>query len=134
VAAACIALQPQRAQATADDALGRLEAGRLSDARATARRAAELDPLSPDPLFALAAIERSAGRLPAARAALEDAVRRQPAAVDPWLALAQFELGPGGDPARARRAVAAALYLDPRNDTAAQLELEAVRAAAAPAP
>jgi cytochrome c-type biogenesis protein CcmH/NrfG len=119
--------QPLRSVHAADDALAAADERRLPDARDRAARAVDLNPLSVEPLFALAAVEVAARDLPAARRALEEAVRRQPAVAETWLRLAEFELTSAGRPEAAQRAVGAALYLDPRSPAGQALFLEALR-------
>ena len=100
---------------------------RLPQARERVSRALELNPLSVEPLNERAAVESAAGDLAAARRALEQAVRRQPSDPETWLRLAEFELTTAGRPAAARRAVGAALHLDPRSPAGQALFLEALR-------
>jgi tetratricopeptide (TPR) repeat protein len=119
--------QPLRSVHAADDALAAADARRLPDARDRAARAADLNPLSVEPLFARAAVEVAARDLPAARRALEEGVRRQPGVAETWLRLAELELTSAGRPEAAQRAVGAALYLDPRSPAGQALFLEALR-------
>lgn len=65
---------------------------RLQSAAEDAELAARLDPVSEQPLLALASIEQARGRPLAARAALLRAIRRQPSAADSWAELALLEL------------------------------------------
>ncbi|HEV8153182.1 MAG TPA: HAT repeat-containing protein, partial [Solirubrobacteraceae bacterium] len=83
--------------------------------------------LSVEPLNERAAVESAAGNVPAARRALEQAVRRQPSDPETWLRLAEFELTTANRPVAARRAVGAALHLDPRSPAGQALFLEALR-------
>jgi tetratricopeptide (TPR) repeat protein len=119
--------QPLRSVHAGEDALSAAEANRLPEARDRVARALELNPLSVEPLNERAAVESAAGNVPAARRALELAVRRQPADPETWLRLAEFELTTGNRPEAARRAVGAALHLDPRSPTGQGLFLEALR-------
>ena len=86
-------------------------------ARADRRTRERTNPLSVDPLFQQAAIERADGDTAGARGALQEAVRKQPANPATWLALAEFELSEGRKP-QALSAVGSALYLDPRSPEA----------------
>ena len=124
VVAAWAAWQPQRAVAEGSDALGTAEAGRFPQARAQIADAERTNPLSVDPLFQQAAIERADGNTAGARSALQEAVRKQPANPATWLALAEFELSEGNRP-QALSAVGSALYLDPRSPEAISTYLQA---------
>ncbi len=129
-AAAWATLQPLRGVQTADDALVALEHHDVAGARSLALRAAEIDPLSIDPLVDLSVVEGDAKRPDAARAALERAVQLQPQNPKVWLQLAEF----GADRGDTRAALAAlrpALYLDPRNTEAIALFLDLSRRPAA---
>lgn len=130
LSAAWAAAQPQRSLTATNDALGQLAAGRIGTARALADEARARNPLSVDPWFAKAAIERKAGNAAGAERALEAAVKLQPANPSTWTALAEFELNQRKDAAAARRSLSAALYLDPRSVQAIQLLLQAGRAPA----
>lgn len=120
-------VQPERAASTGDDALEQLSAGRIEQARATAERAHDIDPLSVEPLYDLAVVETRANRLPAARVALQRAVEIQPRNPEPWLRLADFELTTQRDAPSALSALGPALYLDPRSSQAVTLYLQASR-------
>ncbi len=109
--------QPQRAVGVDDRALDALDAGHVATARAEAVQAADIDPLSLDPLLTLAAAQAAGGDVVAARATLERGVRLQPANPESWLRLGEFELGHG----HARKALSildAAVYLDPHGPAA----------------
>ena len=124
--------QPQRADTIAQDALDTLATGDADAARAQARHARDVNPLSLDPLYALWTIEASAGRNSAARRALEDAVRLQPSNPEPWVRLAEFELNTLRRPKVALTAIRPALYLDPRSSDAVAVFLAAQRQTTAP--
>ena len=125
--------QPLRSVDAGEEALSAAEAQRLPQARERVARALELNPLSVEPLNERAAVESAGGNVPAARRALEQAVRRQPSDPETWLRLAEFELTTGNRPVAARRAVGAALHLDPRSPAGQALFLEARRRSGAQA-
>jgi tetratricopeptide (TPR) repeat protein len=121
--------QPQRAVETSDAALDALDAGALELAAADAERASRINPLSIDPLLALAAVQSAAGEPAAARATLQRAVRLQPANPESWLRLGRLELEQG----RLRRALTllnAAVFLDPHGPATQAAYAEAQAAAA----
>jgi tetratricopeptide (TPR) repeat protein len=120
------AQRPQRALDKVDDALAALADRRPDDARQLAVDAGDMNPLSLEPLFALAEIEGAAGRPDGSRAAYEQAVQLQPASADAWVRLANFELV-SGRPQQALTSVRPALYLDPRSRAARAVYLEAYR-------
>ena len=124
--------QPLRADTIAQDALDALDRGDADAARTQARRARDVNPLSLDPLYALATIETAAGRDSEARRALTQAVRLQPANPDPWLRLAEFELNTLRRPKVALTAIRPALYLDPRSSDAVAVFLAARRQTTTP--
>lgn len=131
-AVAWASYQPLRSVNAADSGLGALESGNVARARALTLRAAEIDPLTVEPLGNLAVIETSAKRPRAARAALERAVQLQPQNPATWLQLAEFEAAPAQNDLRgALAALRPALYLDPRNTTTVRLFLQVSRQLAA---
>jgi tetratricopeptide (TPR) repeat protein len=132
IAAAWAIWQPMRADTLTQDALDALDAGNVDAARTKAQRAHQIDPLSLDPLFTLATIEKAADRNTAARRALGEAVRLQPDNPEPWLRLADFELNTLRRPAIAMTAIRPALYLDPRSSDAVAVFLAAQRQSTAP--
>ncbi len=117
IAAAWAIWQPQRAVDAGDAALTALLDGHVQEARAHAKDAVAIDPLSIDALFTLAAVERAASAPQGAREALQRAVELQPANPESWLRLGQFELDQG-NVRRALRLLGAAIYLDPRGPEA----------------
>ena len=127
VAAAWSAYQPLRARNTADDALAALEARDLNTARERAEEARDIDPLSIEPLFDLAAIEQAAGNQAGAEQALEDAVELQPANWLPWMRLTDFRLFVQNNPQAAMDAVRKAIYLNPRSWDVSQRYLDVRR-------
>lgn len=126
LASAWATLQPLRSQQASEDALGALDRGRVDGARQHARRAAEINPLSVEPLFDLAAIEGRARRNIAAREALEQAVKLQPANARTWRRLAAFRLDTEGNARSALDALGPAFYLDPRSAEAIALARQAI--------
>jgi hypothetical protein len=118
--------QPLRSVSAGNDALDLVAQRRTDDARAAALRAADLNPLSVEPLFDLNIVETQAGRSAEARQALERAVRLQPQNATPWLVLAESDLA-AGNPQQALQELGAALYLDPRSTQGVTLFLEASR-------
>ena len=115
VACAWAIWQPARSDAHAARALEQIEADRLPAAAREARRAAEIDPLSPRPLLVTAAVEASSGRDRAALASLQRAVREHPSDPQVWLRLASFELRTLEDPDAALETLRGALYVDPQS-------------------
>jgi tetratricopeptide (TPR) repeat protein len=129
LAAAWTIWQPQRATNVNDDALAALDAGRLPQAQADARRARRIDPLALDPRFALAEIQARGGRAAQARETLQRAVHDQPANPETWLRLGQLELDQG-DARAALDVLAAAVYLDPHGPAPQSAYAQAKQAAA----
>jgi cytochrome c-type biogenesis protein CcmH/NrfG len=132
LATAWTVYQPQRADTIAQDAMDALDTGNADKARKQAQRARDINPLSLDPLYALATIETAANRNSAARRAFEQAVRLQPANPDPWVRLAEFELTTLQRPKVALTAIRPALYLDPRSSDAVAVFLAAQRQSTPP--
>jgi Tetratricopeptide repeat/O-Antigen ligase len=128
--AAWTALQPVRAVHAGDAAFDRLDQGQPDAAAEEARAATEINPLSVDPLFELAAIEEARGRTKEAEAVLERAVGLQPANPEAWRRLGQFRLTTLNDPKGALSAFQAAYYLDPKAPASTSDVIEASRAAA----
>lgn len=121
------AYRPWRADHQATDALELSAARHSAEARSAADRAVDLNPLSIDPLFDLAAVEEAANRLPAAQSALSRAVKVQPANPETWKRLGEFELLVQHRPAAAKKLLGAALFLDPRSADTQALILQADR-------
>ena len=94
------ALQPVRS-AHAEERGARPRASSASTTRRPRRRAraAQLNPLSVDPLFQLAFIDDARGDTQGAKRALEDATRLQPANVETWRRLGRYRLSVLDDPA-----------------------------------
>lgn len=98
-----------------DSAYRALDAGNLVAARDRARAARELNPLSPEPLWALADIESAAGDDGAAVAYLSEATRLQPENPDTWYQLGFTYQLALGDQCRAYGALNQSYTLDPRS-------------------
>ncbi len=117
--------QPEASDRATNDALAAAEARDYDEALARAGDAADLNPLSPDPLLVEASINTSAGRETAGRRSLEQAVLRYPGDPQTWYRLAAFQLGTLDRPEEALQTLRGALYLDPFSARNRQLFLEA---------
>lgn len=117
--------QPQAANRKTSDALALADAGDYGAAIAEAKSAADLNPLSSDPLLVQAAVETQGGQETAAEATLEEAVLKFPGDPQTWYRLAAFQLGTLERPNEAAQTVRGALYLDPLSNSARALFLEA---------
>jgi hypothetical protein len=117
--------QPEASDRATNDALALSEQGRFAEALAKVQDAADINPLTPDPLLVAAAIETSAGQESAAERSLERAVLRYPGDPQTWYRLAAFQLGTLDDPAAALETIRGALYLDPFSPRNRQLFLDA---------
>jgi tetratricopeptide (TPR) repeat protein len=113
--AAWTAWQPLRSSDAADEAITALDRGDFAAARAHIETARDRNPLSVEPLFDLATIERAANDTAAAERALEEAARLQPANWVPWMRLTDLRLFDQNDPRGALEAVKVAIYLNPRS-------------------
>ena len=120
--------QPARSEAHAARALEQIEADRLPEAAREARRAAEIDPLSPRPLLVTAAVEASSGRDRAALDLLQRAVRGHPSDPQVWLRLASFELRTLEQPDAALETLRGVLYVDPQSRAVQALYFDALAA------
>jgi hypothetical protein len=125
--AAWTAWQPLRARGKSDDALTAFEARDFKTAEARAEEARDINPLSIDPLFDLAAIEQAAGDQQGAEAALVLATELQPENWLPWMRLTDFRLFVKNDPEGAMNAVRTAIYLNPRSWDVSQRYLDVRR-------
>jgi O-antigen ligase len=103
--------QPLRAEDKRETALTLIQAGRSSQALASARAAVSADPLSVETLFTLSHIEAESGDAAGARATLAQAARLQPSNPQSWFELGRFDLTP--DPGAALKELQAGIYLDP---------------------
>jgi hypothetical protein len=106
---------PDLATRGVDAAYRALDAGDVATARDRSRAARELNPLSPDPLWALADIESTAGDDRSAIAYLNEATRLQPENPDTWYQLGLTYQLALGDQCRAYYALNQAYTLDPRS-------------------
>ena len=117
-AVALSAILPAWADSKAKGALAAADSHRgaaaLRHAAADAELGARLDPISEQPLLALAAIQQARRRPLAARAAILRAIRRVPSSAQAWGDLARLELRLR-DLRGTTVAIAAATRLDPRN-------------------
>ena len=105
--------QPQRSQSAADKAVELANEGDARGALHEADRARDIDPYSPDPLYAKATALSAGGRLVAAYRVLEQAAGEHPRNPETWLRLSQFELDDLGLAARAVTSAQAAATIDP---------------------
>jgi hypothetical protein len=131
--------QPLRSDRESDRALDLAADNKTDAARAAARHAHSIDPLSPRPYVVMNAVEDGAGNRVAALRALTDAVRNFPADPQTWIQLAQYQLNALSKPADALQTIAGALYLDPQSRAAQTVFFQATTAVggvpgAAPAP
>ncbi len=117
--------QPEAADRATNDALALAEEGRYDEALERAQDAADINPLTPDPLLVAASIDTAAGRETAAQESLERAVLRYPGDPQTWYRLAAFQLGTLEDPEAALETLRGALYLDRYSARNRQLFLEA---------
>jgi O-Antigen ligase len=119
--------QPQRSDAETSRALDLLDKRQISAAAKAADDARRIDPLSPNPLLASAAIEDARGYKAAALAHLVSAVKRFPGEPQVWVRLAEYQLDSLAKPADALQTIRGALYLDPQSRAVQQVFLEATR-------
>ena len=97
--------QPEAADRATTDAIHLAEAGELDAAIARTEDAADMNPLSSEPLLVQAGIETTAGRETAARDSLEEAVLKFPGEAQTWYQLALFQLGTLEQPRKAAATV-----------------------------
>jgi hypothetical protein len=126
--AAVAVAQPWRADNEGDDALALLSDGNFAGARAASERAHDINPLSIEPYFEEAEIEKAAGRPRRATRPLEDAVRLEPASPEAWRRLGEHYVATLDQPARAIPVLRAALFLDPTSSLNRGAYLVALRA------
>ena len=120
--------QPWRAETKGEDALRLAGNGDFTGARKAAEKAKDLNPLSVQPYFELAAVEGAAGRPAAAEVALARAIQLQPASAEAWRRLGDHYLITLGNHQRALPVLRAALFLDPLSRSARTSFLAALRA------
>ena len=104
--------QPEASERASDRAFEELAAGDLRAAAREADRARDVNPYSPEPLYAKAAVLLAAQRTTDAYHALEQAVKEHPRDPDTWLRLARFELDELDLPQRAVQSLRGAFHLD----------------------
>jgi hypothetical protein len=117
--------QPEASARDSNAALDLIDAHDYKGAEAKAREAARTNPLTPQPLYALALAQASAGDREDSRRTLERAVLRYPGDPETWLRLGHFQLDVLDDPQAALSTVRGALYLDPKSPRGGQLFLAA---------
>lgn len=105
--------QPQRSQSATDRAVELANEGDTKGALREASRARDIDPYSPDPLYARATALAEGGRLVAAYDVLQQAAVEHPRNPETWLRLSQFELDDLGLGERALASAQAAATIDP---------------------
>jgi hypothetical protein len=113
-AVASLAL-PWLADRQIDKSYSASDAGNVQQAVDHARSARSLNPLSPEPLYALASAYVTVDDTAAARGAYESATRLQPENPDTWFRLGLFHFIDTGDMCAAYQALNHAYTLDPRN-------------------
>jgi len=121
--------QPQRSQTASDAGFDALAKNNLVAARADAQTARSRDPLALDPLTVLSIVQQRSGDKQAALESLRQAVRMQPANSQTWLALGTFQADQLHRYRDAKRSMAAAVYLDPRNPDTIAAYLDVLRRA-----
>lgn len=119
--AAWMIWQPLRSANAETAAINAMSRGDTGVAIADARRSADIDPLTIDPLTDLSAIYQADGNLTAAHRELQLAVSRQPSNPASWEALAQFDIQQKRWLSEARNAAARAAVLDRGSATVKQL-------------
>jgi hypothetical protein len=112
-AAGLVLLLPALADRAVERSLSASDAGRIDDAVDAAERARRLDPLSREPLEALAYAADAAGDRAAAVAWYEEATKLQPENPDAWYALGLYHSIATGDQCAAYTALNHAYTLDP---------------------
>jgi len=125
--------QPERAARANERASELLDEGDTAGAARQARRAREIDPYSPNPLYAQAAVLTQQGAIGLAYRTYEIAVLEHPRDPDAWLRLATFELELDL-PERALATLKGAALVDPRSLRIPRLVAVAEMALAARAP
>jgi hypothetical protein len=113
--------QPEASARANDRAFERVESGDLKGAAEAADHAREVNPYSPEPLYAKAAVLAAAGRDIAAYRTLERAVIEHPRDPRTWLRLGTFELETLDLPQRAIATARGAFRVDPHSRQAALL-------------
>ena len=115
LAAAGALVLPALAEHYTGRALDAADAGRIREAVDAADRARSLNPLSPEPLYALAIAADAAGDKAAAVAWYEKATDLQPENPDTWFELGLYHAIGTGDQCAAYQALNRSYTLDPRS-------------------
>jgi len=115
LAAVGVLAAPARSGGAVDRAYRQADAGNLTAAASSARRAQSLNPLSLEPLYARAEIASLAGDNAAAERFYEQATRLQPQNPDTWYQLGVFRQIALGNQCSAYHALNAAYTLDPKS-------------------
>jgi tetratricopeptide (TPR) repeat protein len=113
--------QPEASGRATDRAFDELAGGDLKAAAGEADDARDVNPYSPEPLYAKAAVLAAAERPTDAYHTLEQAVKEHPRDPDTWLRLARFELDELDLPQRAVESLRGAFHLDPYSPQAVTL-------------
>ena len=113
--------QPEASERATERAFDELAGGELKAAAREADNAREVNPYSPEPLYAKAAVLAAAQRPTAAYHTLEQAVKEHPRDPETWLRLARFELDELDLPQRAVQSLRGAFHLDPYSPQAVAL-------------
>jgi tetratricopeptide (TPR) repeat protein len=119
--------QPWRAQRKGNDALALVSSGQFAQARSDAERAHDLNPLSPEPYFDLAAVQDASSDRTGALRSLEHAVQVEPASAEAWTRLGTYLVQELNRPDEAIPILRGALFLDPLADSARAAFLLALR-------
>ena len=117
--------QPEASDRATNQALALADERKFDEAIAKTEDAAELNPLTPDPLLVRAAVNTAANRVDEAQQNLERAVIRFPGDPQTWYRLAAFQLGTLDSPEQALETLRGALYLNPHSGPASNLFLDA---------
>ena len=115
LAAVWVLAAPELSSRAVDRAYRQFDAGDLSAAASSAKRAQSLNPLSPEPLYARATIASSAGDNVAAERFYEQATRLQPENPDTWWELGLFRQIALENQCSAYFALNATYTLDPKS-------------------
>ena len=121
-------MQPWRSSEKGDRSLRLAEARDYPAAEHAARDAKDLNPLSVEPYFDLAAIAEKRGDQAAALTDLQRSVQLEPSNAEAWQRLGDLYLYSRQDPVNAQRVLRAALFLDPLSVPARASFLTALRA------
>ena len=106
---------PWLAARRVDASYSAADAGRLEQAAGDARSARSLNPLSPEPLYALASVYQTAKVVQGARFEYAQATRLEPENPETWYRLGLFEYTQGHDLCAAYQALNQSYTLDPKN-------------------